>query len=156
MAIINLSGSANLNGDGLATQTDITNTQTLATAAVAGEATSRTSAIAAEATARTAAIAAAIAALPTFYPVMPFLAISSSRAVLSTDYFIKATSAGGVPTFPTAVGIKGQSYIFKNSSGGNITPLTTSSQTIDGSTPAVLANLGVLRIVSDNANWLTW
>lgn len=59
--ILNITGSANLNGDDLATQVDITNTQNAATTAVAGEATSRTSAIAAEATARTAAIAAAIA-----------------------------------------------------------------------------------------------
>ena len=82
--------------------------------------------------------------------------ITSAYAVLSTDQVILATAAGGVPTFPTAVGIIGQSYIFKNNSGSSITPATTGGQTIDGSAPASLANHGVLRIFSDNANWQSW
>jgi hypothetical protein len=141
-------GGHTVNGVGVATQSDIGTVNT----AITAETTARTTAVAAETTAR----AAAIAALPTFYPTMPFLQISAAHAVASTDYFIEATASAGVPTYPTAVGIQGRSYIFKNKSGSNITPATTSSQTIDGSAPAALANLGVLRLVSDGANWLTW
>jgi len=82
--------------------------------------------------------------------------ITTAYAVLATDQVILATASGGVPTFPTAVGITGQAYIFKNASGSSITPATTSSQTIDGSAPASLANHGVLRIFSDGANWQSW
>jgi len=82
--------------------------------------------------------------------------ITSAYAVLLTDQVILATNAAGVPTFPTAVGALGQAFIFKNASGSSITPATTGGQTIDGSAPASLANHGVLRIFSDNANWQTW
>lgn len=82
--------------------------------------------------------------------------ITSAYAVLLTDQVILATAAAGVPTFPTAVGNLGQAFIFKNASGSSITPATTSSQTIDGSAPASLANHGVLRIFSDNTNWQSW
>ena len=70
-----------------------------------------------------------------------------------SDSIILATGAAGVPTFPTAAGFGGLAFIFKNASGSSITPLTTSSQTIDGSAPASVTNHGVLRIFSDNANW---
>ena len=82
--------------------------------------------------------------------------ITSAYAVQLTDQVILATNAAGVPTFPTAVGALGQAFIFKNASGSSITPATTGGQTIDGSAPASLANHGVLRIFSDNANWQTW
>jgi hypothetical protein len=82
--------------------------------------------------------------------------ITTAYNVLVTDFIITATNTAGVPTFPTAVGALGQMYIFKNNSGGSITPVTTSSQTIDGSAPAALADKGVLRIYSDGANWQTW
>ena len=82
--------------------------------------------------------------------------ITTAYAVQLTDQVILATNAAGVPTFPTAVGALGQSFIFKNASGSSITPATTGGQTIDGSAPASLANHGVLRIFSDNVNWQTW
>lgn len=80
---------------------------------------------------------------------------AGAYAVLLTDYTILATAAG-VPTFPTAVGIMGQKFVFKNRSGASITPATTSSQTIDGSAPAAVTNNSILRIQSDGANWFTW
>ncbi len=83
-------------------------------------------------------------------------AITTASNVSATDYIIQSNGASGVPTFPTAVGITGQVYIFKNNSGGSITPATTSSQTIDGAAPAAIANKGVLRIYSDGANWQSW
>ena len=82
--------------------------------------------------------------------------IVAAYAVQLSDSIILATGAAGVPTFPTAAGFGGLAYIFKNASGSSITPLTTLSQTIDGSSPASLANHGVLRIFSDNANWQSW
>ena len=82
--------------------------------------------------------------------------ITTAYAVQLTDQVILATAAAGVPTFPTAVGNLGQAFIFKNASGSSITPATTSSQTIDGSSPASLTNHGVLRLFSDNTNWQTW
>jgi len=82
--------------------------------------------------------------------------ITSAYPVQLTDQVILATAAAGVPTFPTAVGALGQAFIFKNASGSSITPATTGGQTIDGSAPVSLANHGVLRIFSDNANWQTW
>jgi hypothetical protein len=82
--------------------------------------------------------------------------ITTAYAVQLTDQVILATNAAGVPTFPTAVGNLGQSFIFKNASGSSITPATTGGQTIDGSAPASLTNHGVLRIFSDNTNWQTW
>lgn len=83
--------------------------------------------------------------------------ITNSYNVLASDYFVVATSSSGVPTFPTAAGITGQAYVFKNNSGSSITPATTSSQTIDGSAPAALANHGTLKIFSDGTgNWSSW
>lgn len=82
--------------------------------------------------------------------------ITTAYNVQPTDVIIEATAAAGVPTLPTAVGISFQCYIFKNNSGSSITPVTTSSQTIDGAAPAAVANHGVLRVFSDGANWQTF
>lgn len=83
--------------------------------------------------------------------------ITNSYAVLASDYFVVATSVSGVPTFPTAAGITGQAYVFKNNSGSSITPVTTGGQTIDGAAPAALANHGTLKIFSDgSSNWSSW
>lgn len=82
--------------------------------------------------------------------------ITTAYNVQVTDGIILATASAGVPTFPTAVGIQYQAFIFKNASGSSITPATTSSQTIDGAAPVALANHGVLRIFSDGTNWQTF
>lgn len=83
--------------------------------------------------------------------------ITNSYAVLASDYFIVSTTGSGVPTFPTAAGVAGQAYVFKNNSGSSITPATTSGQTIDGAAPAVVTNHGTLKIFSDGSgNWSTW
>lgn len=82
--------------------------------------------------------------------------IVAAYNVQLSDSIILATASAGVPTFPTAAGFAGLAFIFKNASGSSITPVTTGGQTIDGSSPASLANHGVLRIFSDNANWQSW
>jgi hypothetical protein len=63
-------------------------------------------------------------------------------------------STFGTPTLPTAVGNNNQ-YTIKNTTPGTITPATTSSQTIDGTTPAAIAANGTIRLVSDGSNWRT-
>ena len=82
--------------------------------------------------------------------------ITTAYSVLLTDQVILATASAGVPTFPTAVGMLGQAFIFKNASGSSITPATTGGQTIDGSAPGAITNHSVLRIFSDNTNWQSW
>lgn len=82
--------------------------------------------------------------------------ITSAYSSKLSDQVILATNAAGVPTLPTAVGIAGQAFIFKNNSGSSITPATTGGQTIDGSSPSSVANHGVLRVFSDGANYQSW
>lgn len=62
----------------------------------------------------------------------------------------------GTPTLPTAVANNNQ-YTIKNTlpTGFTVTPATTSSQTIDGTTPAAIAANGTIRLVSDGSNWRT-
>lgn len=85
--------------------------------------------------------------------------IVSSVAVPTTALFAKQTryiyfvSGTTTLTLPTAVG-NTSFYTVKNSGSNTVTIATTSSQTIDGSTPITLpvANTS-LDIVSDGANW---
>lgn len=81
---------------------------------------------------------------------------TSTYAILATDYFINCTSGTFTTTLPTAVSVSGQEYIIKNSGAGVITLATTSSQTIDGTTPGTLIANAVIRLISDGANWQTW
>lgn len=60
----------------------------------------------------------------------------------------------GTPTLPTAVGNTNH-YTLKNISNSSITPTTTSSQTIDGTTPAAITSGSTSRLVSDGSNWRT-
>lgn len=90
------------------------------------------------------------------------LAITANRTLDGTDYYIGADTTGGVltVTLPTAVGIEGREYIIKdegrNAGTNTITIATTSSQLIDGqsaSTFNIVAQDGLVRIMSDGQNW---
>lgn len=70
-----------------------------------------------------------------------------------SDFMVVLTSGTATFTLPTAVGISGRMYILRVT-GGTLTAATTSSQTIDGSSPGSVAT--ELRVVSDGANWITW
>jgi len=72
------------------------------------------------------------------------------------DWCVNWTSGTVNATLPTAVGIKGQEFILKNSGTGIITILTTSSQTIDGVASGILTlvQYDCLRVQSDGANWI--
>lgn len=74
----------------------------------------------------------------------------------TTDYTVICTSNSFTVTLPTAVGNVGLQYVIRNSGAGIITLATTSSQTIDGTTPGTLAaSVGLIHLVSDGVNWIT-
>lgn len=86
------------------------------------------------------------------------LSKSISYALAMTDEEVLGTSgAGGITiTLPTAVDCKGKIYTIKKVDGGAgaLTVATTSAQTIDGATTAVINNqYESIDVVSDNANW---
>jgi hypothetical protein len=83
------------------------------------------------------------------------VAINPTAAPQGQDTVYFLTAAPAVPTLQTAVGFIGTILTFKNTSGGSITPLVTSAQTIDGAVPSAIANNGTLRVISDGANWRT-
>ena len=83
-----------------------------------------------------------------------YVAVSGTYAILSSDYFIEATSGTFTATLPTAVGRAGQEYTIKNSGTGIVTIATTSSQTIDGQLTNLLAvQYQSITVVSNGANW---
>lgn len=105
MTILNITGSANLNGDDLATQVDITATQGMATSAVAAEATARTAAIAAAIASEVTARNAAIAAVPP--PVAPCNVASLPTATQGLRGMAKdstATLSGGLGNIVAGTG----------------------------------------------------
>lgn len=76
-------------------------------------------------------------------------------ALVGIDVIAILTNVLAVPTLPTAVG-NSNKYILRNRSASAITPAVTSAQTIDGAVPAALTSLtGVIRLISDGANWVT-
>lgn len=86
---------------------------------------------------------------------LPYTAKTTTYAVLSTDFTIDCTSGTFTVTLPTAVGCAGRIYNIKNSGAGVITVATTSSQTIDGSTTAVIAiQYWSITVQSTGANWI--
>ncbi len=83
-----------------------------------------------------------------------YVAVTSTYAILAGDHIVDATSGTFTETLPTAVGVSGKEYILKNSGTGVITIATTSSQTIEGYTPYILADqYSQIVVYSDGANW---
>jgi hypothetical protein len=74
--------------------------------------------------------------------------------VVTDDVLVLTGTADKTFTLPTAVGIQGQVFTFKNNSTKILTIATTSSQTIDGATTYLIRTTGSgITIISDNANW---
>lgn len=78
------------------------------------------------------------------------------------DYFVSFTSLSTirVATLPTAANATGQLYVIKDEAGNantnNISITTTSAQTIDGaSSKTINSAYGLMRVVSNGANWFT-
>jgi len=88
--------------------------------------------------------------------VLPYLAITSSYSIKTSDYLIHVTTGVVTATLPTAVGCAGKNYIIKNTGASLVTVATTSSQTIDGLTTVALgATLNkYINVVSTGANWI--
>lgn len=80
--------------------------------------------------------------------------ITSLRTLDSTDQTVFANGTFTV-TLPTAVTCLDREYVIKNTGAGTITLATTSSQTIDGTTPGTLAAGKYVRLKSDGAGWQT-
>lgn len=83
-----------------------------------------------------------------------YVAVTATYAILTTDDIVDCTSGTFTATLPTAASIAGRPYTIKNSGTGVITVATTSSQTIDGATTAVLSTQYLsITVVSDGTNW---
>lgn len=72
-------------------------------------------------------------------------------ATALTDY-VAFIASGGTPTLPTAVGNTNR-YTIKNIDTSSHSVLTTSGQTIDGSSFIVLAANTSVDLISDGTNW---
>jgi len=84
---------------------------------------------------------------------------TSAYTLTTLDYTVlgNATTASFSLTLPTSVGATGQVYIIKkvDSTANTVTILTTSSQTIDGSSSKVLSyQYDGFQLQSDGANWM--
>ena len=91
---------------------------------------------------------------------MQWATVSKSGAynIKSTDVVIlcDTTSTAFTVTLPTAVGVTGKVYTIKRIAAGTnrLTVATTSSQTIDGLTTALLdGQYNSITVISDGANW---
>ena len=84
---------------------------------------------------------------------------TANYTLTTLDYTVlgNASTASFSLTLPTSVGATGQVYIIKkvDSTANTVTILTTSSQTIDGSTSKVLSyQYDGFQLQSDGANWM--
>ncbi len=84
-----------------------------------------------------------------------YVAKTANYTITNDDYVIDCTTNSFTVTLPTAVGITGKVFIVKNSTAADtITLATTSSQTIDNTTPGTVAAGAVIRLQSTGANWI--
>ena len=86
---------------------------------------------------------------------------TSVSANPKTDYFIKvdATAGNRTVTLPTAEGNMGKQFIMKKMdvSGNQVIVATSGSETIDGvASKNTTTQYAVIRVISDDSNWLTW
>lgn len=78
--------------------------------------------------------------------------ITGSSTLGSSGDYVIFIGSGGAPTLPTAVGNTG-SYLLKNIHSATRSVATTSSQTIEGTTPYVLPAGASIEARSDGTNW---
>lgn len=82
-----------------------------------------------------------------------YVAVTATYAIQANDYTVDSNGTF-TDTLPTAVGIKGQVYVVKNSGSGVITLGTTSSQLIDGTTTKTLATGNADMVQSTGTGWI--
>jgi hypothetical protein len=85
---------------------------------------------------------------------VPHTQVSSTYTVSEDDYLIESTSGTFTISLPSASGIRGKIYVFKNSGNGTITIDPDSSQTIDSSSTRQLGAKETLTIQSTGTNWI--
>jgi hypothetical protein len=95
-----------------------------------------------------------------FVALWGYVAKTANYTATVTDYTIDCTANSFTVTLPTAgasvTGVPaGRVYVIKNSGAGTITIATTSSQTVDGTTPPTIAAGGKLILQSTGSNWIT-
>jgi lysophospholipase L1-like esterase len=86
------------------------------------------------------------------------LVTATTYTVVEADQFVRCDPSGGSQTItlPTAIGATGRIIRFKNiqSAGANTVTLgTTASQTIDGASTKIIANLATVSVYSNGTNW---
>lgn len=88
-------------------------------------------------------------------PLQQYTIVSANYTVLSTDVYIECTAAGKTITMPNATLAANMNKFFNvdNSSAGNITIATTSSQTIQGNLTQTLPTQSNYTLVSNGTNW---
>jgi hypothetical protein len=87
-------------------------------------------------------------------------AVAADYALTDTDYYVGVTdtSASRTITLPPAAGREGRVYVIKDETGGAgrqpIAVRAADGEAIDGSPAATIrTNYGVLRVISNGANW---
>jgi len=139
-----------------ATTTGVTKTVNIGTGGLSGS----TTAIAIGSSVSGATSTTTLNGVTTAAGIRQALATKTSAYTLTTlDYTVlgNATTASFSLTLPTSVGATGQVYIIKkvDSTANTVTILTTSSQTIDGSSSKVLSyQYDGFQLQSDGANWM--
>lgn len=79
--------------------------------------------------------------------------VSANYTVTEYDCYIEADTSGITITLLTAVGRAGKEYGIDNSSGGNITVNTTSSQTINDELTQIIPPNSNMKVASNGTNW---
>ena len=86
---------------------------------------------------------------------LPYSAQTGAYTVTENDYVIAATSGTFTITLPTAAGIAGRMYVFKNNGTGSVTVDPAGAETIDGYTTAILKpGHSCITIQSNGTNWI--
>jgi len=86
-------------------------------------------------------------------PYNAYLSVAVNTVLTTNNNFVEVTASGKVITLPTAVNIQGKSFNIDNSSTGNITVNTTSSQTIQGSLTQTVPSQSSMSVISNGTNW---
>jgi len=84
----------------------------------------------------------------------PYIAITGSYTIATTDYLIHCTTGSFTVTLPSATGIQGKVFDVKSTSTGTITVQASGSQLIDGNNSGMLNQYDNLQIMSTNTNWI--
>ena len=77
----------------------------------------------------------------------------SDYTIVDDDKYVEVTTAGVTVTLPSVLGREGQEYSIDNSSIGDITLATTSSQLIQGELTQIIPSQSAISVVSNGTSW---